>query len=188
MTLFASFRLTRCRVFSQTFAVIALIAGSTAQLGATTIVTNEVFNWSGACVDCSGTVTGTLTLTSAYVQGTTITTGTGGTFVSFTYNGSNLLSTFTINNSPTNLSVSGNIPASLPGPANIEISTPTVTFATGTFAGGVSNWCAGSSCGADHGTTSTFSATHEPTSLALLGAGLGAFGLLRRRRNRQTSR
>jgi large exoprotein involved in heme utilization and adhesion len=73
----------------------ATLAAFLAALGALTSGTaahaNIVFDFSGLCADgCSGTATGVLTLTGAYMFGTDITSAT---FVSFSYASSDLIFT-----------------------------------------------------------------------------------------------
>jgi len=164
-----------------TLLLIAVLA-SVGPLTATQIVpqvtlANEIYSWSGVCSDCTGTVTGTLTLSPTYTLGSEITTSN---FVSFSYSGSNLLSPFTILDSEV-VSIAGLLPLTLPGAANLtilaNISSVSVPFET------VSNgfWCAGSDCLGDMGGNSTYSAAvssiPEPGSIALFCCG-GALALL----------
>jgi hypothetical protein len=69
-----------------------MLAGAVAALGVLTSGTaaraNIIFDFSGVCiVGCSGTATGVLTLTSAYVFGSDV---TDATFISFSYASSDL--------------------------------------------------------------------------------------------------
>src|ERR1035438_10520490 len=85
----------------------------------TTIVTpNEVYTFVGACSDCIGNGTATLTLTGGYTLGTAITSST---FVRFVYNGTNLLGAFTILPTDAGFGVSGVMPTNLPGPAQFTV-------------------------------------------------------------------
>jgi hypothetical protein len=91
---------------------------------ALTISETESFSFTGTCVtDCTGFGTATLVLTD-YTQGQDI---TANNFVSFTYN-SNILSLF-FNASDLN-SISGNLPAVLPAPADMNIVGYDETLAT----------------------------------------------------------
>jgi hypothetical protein len=181
------------RLLGIALVAIGAVAISEVPAGATPVPPNQVFNWSGACFDCSGTATGTLTLTGTYVLGTALNTTN---FVSFHYNGTNLLAPFTINAGDAGLIVWGLLPVALPGPANVDIYNNTNQFASGIYTGGtLTNFCVatgggfggGTSClPNDFGNASTFSvapnaAVPEPASLALLGSGMMAFVVLRRR-------
>ncbi|MBY0502828.1 MAG: PEP-CTERM sorting domain-containing protein [Bryobacteraceae bacterium] len=156
-------------------------------------ITNYYFT--GTCSDCEGTVTGTLVL-QGYTPGNTLDFTN---FVSFTYDGSNLLGSYVIVPSMVTLFV-GNIPANLPGPGSLVINTnvlnltPTsksllvlpVTVPTNPYfvAFPDGSWETGTGgAPADQGTGGSFSltATPEPSSVLLLGAGLAALGLRRRR-------
>jgi hypothetical protein len=141
-------------------------AGTASALGI-----DVTYNFVGTCTDCQGTVTATLVLGNLgeYVPGSPITITN---FVSFTYGGSNLYPSFTINDLSPGLEVSGSIPAALPGPADVGIQSDGLVFNSSTDG----YWDAGPA--ADEGTAGTWSlstpsSAPEPGSLALLLGGLG---------------
>jgi hypothetical protein len=164
--------------------LLAVVLGVTLAVIASTMIVRSAnaspivestFEFSGLCTDCSGSVTATLTLAN-YTQGTELTPAN---FVAFTYDGSNLLPSFTI--LPAELAhIEGNIPAALPGPAFLLITTlgPEVFSSNG-----FGFWCAGTGCQGDFGTNGIWSAAAvpEPASWALLGASLLLLGAARRR-------
>ena len=145
---------------------------------ATAISTNSTFYFAGACSDCVGTGRAELVLAN-YTLGTAISSSN---FLSFHYDGTNLLAPFTITASSSN-SYSGAIAGPLPAAENIFISAPGAVFVTDV--GG--SWCVGRSCLADFGQTSIWSDTAppagvpEPFSLSLLLAGLAGTALTLRR-------
>jgi len=148
------------------------------------------FSFVGTCSDCSGQGTATLTLQN-YNQGDAI---VAANLVSFTYNGTNLLSSFTIN--AINLgTISGLIPVGLPssadfsidentlGPTSLELDRISPFFFSSSSSG---TWSAGSFVPGDQGTNGVWNpqgtGVPEPSTLLLIPAGLGAIGLMRRRR------
>lgn len=155
--------------------------------GATVLSTQTTYSFSGTCSDCQGPALAELTLAN-YTAGQSI---TNNNFVSFHYDGTNLLSGYTILNDA-GLYVSGSINNPLPGTENFYVMGFTqTTGAPGlqqvfeTFNGG--NWDTGLPVSADYGPTHLWNATPaatavpEPMSAALLGAGVLGVAVARRR-------
>ncbi|HEY6433128.1 MAG TPA: hypothetical protein VIZ17_14200, partial [Acetobacteraceae bacterium] len=80
------------------------------------------YQFTGVCTDCAGDVSAQLVLQD-YTPGT----GIGSAFVSFTYDGSNLILGFTISQGGQNTST-GTLPVDLPGPASIYVQGGTAWF------------------------------------------------------------
>ena len=162
------------------------------------VVGITTYEFSANCLDCAakaGTtdyiVHGQLVLSASYVLGTPIPPPD---FISFTYDGSNLIPAFTIYNSTlpavageyAGTLLSGELPATLPGPpaANIELqlmlqpSFKVLILTTGT-------WSVGSA--ADYGDNAIF-AVPEPSTWAMLLLGFAGLVYAGRRSARGRSR
>lgn len=139
----------------------------------------QVYRWSGLCTDCAGTATATLTLAPTYVPGTPLTLAD---LVSFVYNPTDLIPAgFSITQADVT-AISGSIPASLPAVAVFSINSATIRFVSQSSGA----WCVGTGCPGgprgDFGTLSSLaSEVPEPSTLALIGSGLGLAALRRRR-------
>jgi hypothetical protein len=158
--------------------LIALAALAAAPASALPI-TNEIYDFTGACTDCysgEGNATAELTLTGDYVLGQSITTSN---FVSFNYDGTDLLSPYTIAAGDASLFVSGSL-STVPGFDTVSFSSVNGIFLSSSSG----SWCTGVGlCESDQGTNGSYSsaATPEPGTAGLLGAGLVALGMLSRR-------
>ena len=161
-------------------AVFLLITLGAASPAAADIV--QTFDFSGLCTDCSGTATATLVLNSSYVLGTEF---DNSDFVSFTYNATNLQSTFTILPSDPDLSVDGTIPATPPGFADVDIALDGGSLEFQSFSADGS-WYVADIVPEDYGTNGVWSsasqaAAPEPATIGLVGGAFAiAAGILRR--------
>jgi len=165
---------------------IALLSSSSAM--ATVVApSNYTFDFTGTCTDCRGTANAVLQVKN-YVLGGSLSTSN---FVSFTYEGTNLLRAYTINQIMTLTGSIGSTPGSyavsLTGFSSAADST--YNFSTGQNG----NWSTGPfNRNADQGTAGRFSvataAVPEPATwaLMLLGFGIVGFGM-RRRQNVHTA-
>jgi hypothetical protein len=136
------------------------------------------FEFSGACIDCSGTGTGTLVLKD-YTLGDTLTTSN---FVSFTYS-SNLLS-YALSSVD---DLTGSLTA-VTGPAYVAFHGGGYSFNSVPI-GPISPWCTGAagSCAADFGFFSSWAlaaSVPEPAMWAVMVLGFGMLGATMRRPQR----
>ena len=116
-----------------------------------------------------------------YLQGSAI---SAANFVSFSYDGSNLLQPYSIL-PPSLLFVNGSIPFALPGAVDFHVIGANNYFDLSILG----RWDTGVLGSADMGGAGTFgtnapSAVPEPATMLLMGAALAAAGLARRRRQR----
>ena len=133
------------------------------------------FDFTGQCADCVGTVTAELVLASDYVRGTTITLPE---FVSFTYDGSNLLAPFIITPSEVT-SISGSMPTDLPATANFQIASAAHNFDSLSDGTWVVDFHEDQ--GPAHIWNVASSAVPEPGAFSMLGIGLALALAVRRR-------
>ena len=139
--------------------------------------TQEVYDFTGVCTDCMGTVSAQLVLKN-YTPGNPI---QDSNFGSFTYDGSNKIPGFTVDASNF-INITGNIPVNLPAPATVHI---TFTTGPGDFLSRSSGFWATQS--SDFGYTSSYSsAVPEPSTWALMLLGFAGLGVAAHRRARVT--
>jgi len=136
---------------------------------ANSIIALELFNYTGTCADCAFS-TGTLELIAGYTPGTPVTSSN---FFDFTYT-SNLLN-FAINQNDPGFSVSGDLPATLPGPATLVIEDNAWEFSSSA----TGSWFVSNLSTDDFGPANSWSAVSgsvvpEPSAIAMLGLGLAA--------------
>lgn len=155
--------------------------------------TATTYDFSGTCSDCNGTGRAHLTLEN-YTQGNPIDISN---FVSFSYEGTNLLGAFAFSGQGSIQGIEGMLPPSLPSGANFMIlSTPSgpnqiwYEFVSGKYTEKSLEdpWVVGlnSTENLDYGNDGVWSTTHgdgtvpEPDSIFLLIGSLAALGFLRR--------
>ncbi len=163
------------QVYSRIARAAVVVVGVLAivQSGSAVPGTMATYAFVGTCQDCTGSGIASLTVQN-YTLGTTL---TNSNLVSFSYR-SNLL-TFTV--TAGNGSLSGSLPAVLPGPANVSVSNflPFLAGSEGFISQTNGVWCAGPTCLSDLGTGGVWSlpaaaptATPAPNTLMLLGVAL----------------
>jgi hypothetical protein len=163
----------------------AAIAGvALAFAGSACAVPDKVFDFTGACTDCTGDGLGVLTLTGDYQLGDVISTSN---FVSFSYSSNLVPSYITI------------LAADAPSMYGILSTVPgedSVYFQTGNnqqyfYANKDGNWCVGNACddyGSSHLWTVGTAGVPEPSNWALMIAGTSmAGGVLRSARRRSAT-
>ena len=165
------------KILSAVIAVLSMLSAPIAANAIAVIPTTSSFAWTGFCTDdCIGTASGVLTL-DGYTQGNALATSN---FVKFEYT-SDFLGTVTVDSIS---DIFGNIPATLPGAANVDFhSSDGGVHFTSTLNG---TWFLSNSVvPLDAGISGTFSATPLPAALPLFATGLGALGVLGWRRKRK---
>jgi len=148
---------------------------------------NVIYDFTGACTDCyggAGNGTATLVLQDTYTPGNAVNLSD---LISFDYHGTDLLAAYTI--TPANASfMNGTLPVSS-GPANFQVSGCISSCGNGDVIAYFTSAVDGTwsinigPLNTDFGTNGNFSttATPEPSSVLLIGAGLAGLATLRRR-------
>ncbi len=141
------------------------------------VSTTEVFEFTGKCADCTGTLpngdVGAVLDLTGYTLGQTV---DASNFVSFIYDGSNVFpGGFTVDLSELT-GIGGMFPTSLPGPANIALSFDFGPFAFAWFDDG--SWRVGEVAPAakDYGYSSSYSAVPELSTWAMMALGFAGLG------------
>lgn len=162
-----------------------VMTGMASKASAVTVA-SFTFNFSGDCTDCSvvaGSPIGAfaqLTLRGTYFPGQPITSAT---FLSFHYDGTNLIpGGFTITNP---VLLGGQITFPLPSSQNFSVADSRYSFTSSTSgAWSVSDGISTLDIGTNGGFSTNASAVPEPGSWAMMIAGIGAVGFATRRRQR----
>ena len=148
-------------------------------------VLDKIFTFTGNCtIDCTGTATGTLTLSGGYVSGNAI----AASFLSFQY--ASTFSNFTILSSDPGLLVFGSLPVTLPGAADITIFSNSVGDLFESHSDG--SWCVNDTqnCsffqntdfGDQGGFASAQNGVPEPSSVLLVASGVAGLIFASKRR------
>jgi hypothetical protein len=152
----------------------ALLSFSASESGASSPADiTSTYDFSGVCQDCMGDAGAELTLLN-YTPGQTI---DASNFVSFHYDGTNLLEAFTVTAADADY-VNGDL-TTLPGPNNFYLASDSEFFSSSSFG----NWCVGGACDSDYGFQHTWSISGvpEPTTWFLIIVGIAGVGLVMRR-------
>ena len=131
------------------FALAASLAAIAPARAVTTTAIVSTFDFSGTCSDCTGAGTGELKLGN-YNLGDAI---TANNFLSFVYNGTNLLPAFSITAADAS-GLSGSMSAPLPGAEDFSVVGNDGDFTS--QANGF--WCVGGACYADYGFSHSWTA------------------------------
>jgi hypothetical protein len=141
------------------------------------------YTFTGSCSDCTGTATATLQLQNTYTPGNTVTLAD---LISFTWDGTDLVSAFTVLSTDTINSFDGTLPVAPGGIGDLIILTDHYYFASGSFSSAADAWEAGNYdvVSSNFGDAANFATaeTPEPASFLLIGGGLIGLATLRRRK------
>ena len=159
---------------------LSLAVGCAFTPASAAVVPEMAFSFTGVCSDCDGTAHAELVLKD-YTLGETM---GDVNLVSFTYDGTNLLSGFAITPTSPGLYLFGVIDGPFPAAENVIVFS-TFGFFTSSSGGG---WCAGLVCGGDQGSESQWSTAAgvpEPTTWAMMVLGFGGIGFAGYRASRK---
>jgi len=158
---------------------LVVMVGGTA-VPAKAIIALDVFSFTGTCgaQSCSFSSATLELIAGSFTPGSALTTDD---LFGFSYN-SNLLS-FGINGNDPGVTLSGVIPSTLPGQANISVGDNEFSFISSTDG----TWAAfqvGDDAGPASVWTANVAGVPEPGTMAMLGVGLAAASMVRYRRGR----